>query len=75
VGAKLFHADRQTYMMKVIFTFCNNFFSASEMNDSWNLENIYIYIYKKEEEEKKRKNGGICSVIGIKDRYLPLIVL
>lgn len=31
--------DRQTNMMKVIFTFCNHFFSASEMNDSWNTGN------------------------------------
>jgi len=27
-------------MMKVIFTFCNHFFSASEMNDNWSPGNM-----------------------------------
>ena len=51
--------DRQTDMMKVIFMFCNHFFSASEMNDSWNTGNI-----------KKKKWGHLLC-----DRYRRLVFI
>jgi hypothetical protein len=35
------------------------------MDESWNTGNM----------KKKKKSRGICCVIGIKDLYLPLIVL
>ena len=37
MGTKLFHADGQIDIMKVIFTFCSYFVDASEMDDSWGV--------------------------------------